>query len=291
MTAIFLPKDPFHWTLQEFSGPDARDFLHRLTTVRARELEPGGGMQGFFLSATGKIRAQFFLSCLSQERFVFEYDAGKQGAWALALTEVVDQFTFGERQCLMPKSSQDCIWLFQDSEPPGRERLQDALVLDRGSLDFGIRWWSLWADSSVLKAWREQFLKNAPVWTSSEVALRRIQQIRPWIDEELTFDVNPLELGLYDAIAENKGCYPGQEVVERVITQGAPARRLVRVEQAFEPLDLSGLPEVVGTSWQGNQGLAIIRKNLAVIGQKLSISGRCGVTVTGCAPNAPFVTH
>jgi folate-binding Fe-S cluster repair protein YgfZ len=97
----------------------------------------------------------------------------------------------------------------------------------------------------------------------------------------------PLELGLYDGIAENKGCYPGQETVERLITQGAPPRRLVRVQLSEGS---TGAPEATATSWSGSEGLAIVRKNLAVVGQKLSISGRGEATVRECSPDAPFET-
>ena len=91
--------------------------------------------------------------------------------------------------------------------------------------------------------------------------------------------------GLYDGVAQNKGCYPGQEVIERLITQGAPPRRLVRFRAAA---DGAGAPEVAATSWSSGDGLAMVRKNLAVVGQKLSISGRGGATVEACSPDAPF---
>jgi aminomethyltransferase len=37
-------------------------------------------------------------------------------------------------------------------------------------------------------------------------------------------------VGLRQSIADNKGCYPGQEVIEKIISLGAPARRIALIE-------------------------------------------------------------
>ena len=50
----------------------------------------------------------------------------------------------------------------------------------------------------------------------------RVLALCPRVDHELVFDANPLELGLRAAIADNKGCYPGQEVIEKIISLGSP---------------------------------------------------------------------
>ncbi|MDX2272438.1 MAG: folate-binding protein [Cyanobacteriota bacterium] len=46
----------------------------------------------------------------------------------------------------------------------------------------------------------------------------RIRQGRPAADQELTLDYNPLEAGLWRAIALDKGCYIGQEVLAKQVT-------------------------------------------------------------------------
>lgn len=72
-------------------GPDARDFLHRLSTVDARGLEPGQGKPGFFLNPQGKIRAYFNLWCYGAEEFAFEFAAGETGRWKQELLALIDQ--------------------------------------------------------------------------------------------------------------------------------------------------------------------------------------------------------
>jgi folate-binding protein YgfZ len=60
----------------------------------------------------------------------------------------------------------------------------------------------------------------------------------------------PLELGLWEAMSFRKGCYLGQEIIERLFSRSTPARRLMRLASpaALTP----GTPvlageEVVGT--------------------------------------------
>ncbi|MEN9723947.1 MAG: hypothetical protein RJB38_1933 [Pseudomonadota bacterium] len=297
MLALANPQSFLNWSSREFFGPDARDFLHRLSTVQVRGLAPGEGRLGFFLTAAGKIRAQFFLACLSEDRFFFEWDAGKDRQWSDALERTIEEFTFSERQEWAPPSSLQCLWVFSDSDEPlpRRELLKEAVVLDRSTHDFGLRWWSIWAESSVLTEWRaaQVAAHETLTWDWSELNRRRVERVRPWVDAEMTFEVSPLELGLFDGIAQNKGCYPGQEVMERVITQGAPPRRLVWIEQsghaaAQGEVREASASQVVPTTWLGNQGLALVRKNFANLGQKLSISESCEVTVRACSPDAPF---
>jgi len=82
---------------------------------------------------------------------------------------------------------------------------------------------------------------------------------------------NPLEINLRHAISDQKGCYPGQEVIEKIISTGSPARKLCLLravrpvppgsQRVPEPL-LSGEGLEVGTltSFTGNHGLALIRR-------------------------------
>ncbi|MBU6376515.1 MAG: hypothetical protein KGQ59_11005, partial [Bdellovibrionales bacterium] len=156
MQCVFRPKEKLNWVLQEFSGPDARDFLHRMTTVNVHRLAPGDGVSGFFLSSNGRIRAQFFLGCIADDRFVFEYDAGKDQKWTSALVETIEQFTFAERQRLAPPSNLECLWIFCNAatEISSHPQLSECVVLDHGAHDFGSNWISVWGDTHQIEAWK-----------------------------------------------------------------------------------------------------------------------------------------
>jgi folate-binding protein YgfZ len=88
---------------------------------------------------------------------------------------------------------------------------------------------------------------------------------------------NPLEINLRHAIADQKGCYPGQEVIEKIISLGSPARRLCLLKsktptQEAPPISLQS-PEgqEVGTltSVSGTLALAIIRRTHLKLGTLL----------------------
>jgi len=56
----------------------------------------------------------------------------------------------------------------------------------------------------------------------------RIRDLTPKLGHEFKNDgqTNPLEVNLRSAIHDQKGCYPGQEVIEKIIAIGSPARKL-----------------------------------------------------------------
>jgi folate-binding protein YgfZ len=215
----------FLWTARRLSGPDARDFLHRLTTVDTRRLEPGSQAGwGFILTATGKVRAAFQIACTGPEEFLLEYDAGPEGEWDRALVEAIDQYTFAEKQQLSSPLPESCLWIFGDS-PSGLQ------AIAHGARDFGRPWCTAWGSAEQLAAFRAQ-QPGARLAAAADLEQWRTEAVRPWFSRELAFDVIPLELGLLDGIAQGKGCYPGQEVIERILTQGSPPRKLALLRDA-----------------------------------------------------------
>lgn len=57
----------------------------------------------------------------------------------------------------------------------------------------------------------------------------RVEAGVPWWGIDLTDRSIPLEADLMTAIHTNKGCYPGQETIAKIINLGHPARKLVGV--------------------------------------------------------------
>jgi folate-binding protein YgfZ len=225
----------------DLSGPDAGDFLQRLTTVNAGGLLPGQGAPGFFLTAQGKIRAVFRLWRYGAENYGFEVDCSPLpagGTWKQRLLETIDQFTFAEKMVLTEVSELRCAWLFGDFMPEGEAgttlAIDDEIRLCfQGTRDFGRRWITAWGRETRLRQWLENSLGLPGTSVSWEELERwRIEALRAGIPAEITPEVSPLEIGWTDGIASNKGCYPGQEVIERIISLGAPARRLTLIEGA-----------------------------------------------------------
>ncbi|MXZ82608.1 MAG: folate-binding protein YgfZ, partial [Synechococcus sp. SB0666_bin_14] len=160
--------------------------------------------------------------------------------------------------------------------PPGAgwcsvaEGNHQALVL-RGT-DFGdgvpgLR--LLLPDPHPLPPW----LRHIPRLTGIQAELLRLQQGTPAWPSEINDAFNPFELGLAGAVALNKGCYLGQEVLARLLTYDGVKQqlRLWRSSTALGNLpednvlrDGGGARAGVVTSRSalatGSVGLAVVRR-------------------------------
>ena len=78
---------------------------------------------------------------------------------------------------------------------------------------------------------------GAPVATDEDARLVRIENGKPRYGDDIHDTSLPQETGQLHAVSFTKGCYLGQEIVERIRTQGRVNWKLVRVEiAASEPL-------------------------------------------------------
>lgn len=289
---IFYPQLqswPCSWV--HMIGPDARDFLQRVTTVNAKALTVGQGSKGFFLQANGKILAAFDVWNTADQEFGFEVFGPDE--WKKALLDTVEKLTFAEKLEIHDVAVLENVWILTDEESdafgtapnetlaaPGGIR-----VCNHGTKDFGKTWISLWGVKDNLAPWVADQFPNVTEATREELEEWRIQNLRPRAGSEMTFETTPLEIGLRDGVAENKGCYPGQEVIERIISLGSPAKRLCLVElnekevgELPQPLmndadpaqEVGTLTSVLPTDPKGLRlGLALIKKIHAKEGLRL----------------------
>lgn len=84
------------------------------------------------------------------------------------------------------------------------------------------------------------WLERCPQLTAKQVELLRLQQGMPAWPNEINDDFNPFELGLAGAVALNKGCYLGQEVLARLVAYDGIKQQL-RLWRSPTPLE--ALPE------------------------------------------------
>jgi folate-binding protein YgfZ len=123
----------------------------------------------------------------------------------------------------------------------------------------------------------------------------RIIQGRPTPDAELTEDYNPLEVGLWQTISLNKGCYIGQETIARLNTYKGVKQYLwgIRLSAPVEVGSAIALgEEKIGklTSYtetsDGYFGLGYIRAKAGGVGLKVQVG-----EVEGEIVEIPFVSH
>lgn len=309
---VFSPSAQQTWIWMK--GPDAKDFLHRLTTVNVRNLIPGEGAKGCLLDPQGRFKALFQLWNTAPDEYGFELDAGSSGQWRQSFLQLLDQFTFGERYTLTEPARVEgdftSVWVFHEKgeEPPNQDALirlettpeGQVWVADHGNLDFGLSWISVNGPKAAVQSWAETQAASAQTVDFAGVERWRVLATRPRVDAEITETINPLEAGLRDAVAENKGCYPGQEVIEKIVALGSPAKRLAQIRgagpppavgqalfnEATPPIEIGTLTSVASLGDGQYAALAVLRKTHAKEGLSVRLASGTAASVAHVAPYA-----
>lgn len=295
MAMLYTPLVTHHPDWITLQGRDARDYLQRMTTVNFNELTPGHGARGAWLTPQGKFLAYFTVWCAAQDYYAFEIEAGMQLSWRTRLLQIIDRFKFSEQfELKETRETTSCRWFFPDQDEQnlvleGNEIMTGEIVVaHHGSREYGRPRVSLWGTPQTLDEWclrhRTDLHTETEPLDLDSLERMRILAMYPRIDHEITPDLTPLEVGLLDSVAQNKGCYPGQEVIEKVISLGSPARRLVRVRglgaaprvpsplfnEATPPVEFGTLTSAVSSLDGTWVGLAVVRKTHA----KVNMRGR-----------------
>jgi folate-binding protein YgfZ len=274
MSIVFsegFPKAPTTRALFRMEGPDARDFLHRLTTSDARNLEPGQAVPACFLNAQGKIDSYFNLACEGPSLFWLDVECTDGKMEAARLREVIDRYTFAENFQLTEVT--DLAHGLRQIQQSGFRKQGQVLVIPAQGME------SVWGPGQEL----EQIEKSEGLAQRDTLDRFRVDHLLPAVGHEVTSEASPLEIGLAGAVASNKGCYPGQEVIEKVISLGSPARRLIRIEGqgTARPGDIlqdgaSTVGQLTTVTRQSDtfRALAIVRKTHAKEGTELTIAAK-----------------
>lgn len=291
-------------------GPDLSDLLNRLSTNSVNALEPGHGAATVLTTAKGRIVERLFVTHLGETGLLLVGGTAR----ADAVLDHLKKFTFAEQTGL-----RDCggeYGLLAISGPLAREALTTAgldIPPSYGAVEGvqdGIRVHILGHDGysadgySVLVAneqadslWQTLVLavSKADGRPAGELALEvaRLRRGIPASGSELNEDHNPLEAGLWDAVAFDKGCYVGQEVVARLNTYDKVARRLVGLRIPADQLVVAGGTKLyrnegevgVVTSVAGLEGvetvaLGYVKTRAADIGDSVQLGAADGPTVS-----------
>ena len=108
----------------------------------------------------------------------------------------------------------------------------------------------------------------------------RIEKLIPKFGAEFSGDetTNPLEVNLRSSVHDDKGCYPGQEVLEKIISLGSPSKKLCLLEGKLDNVKLpvaltgeNGNEAGILTSYAEGVGLGIIKRTFLKENEKLFV--------------------
>ncbi|NBX81748.1 hypothetical protein EBQ90_01475 [bacterium] len=221
------------WGVIGIEGPDSKDFLQRLSTVNLKTMEDGQLAPGAFLTGRGTVVVIGNLLRVHSERYLW-MTAPNQRQLSL---EHFEKFHFQERLVIKDCTENYALVGFWNKKP----------------LDLQNVWVDAWRPSLYWHFFdRHQQMEKFQNWEARGLArlgmqlfhFFRVQAGVPWLGWELSESELVLEAGLEKAVARNKGCYPGQEVVERIFTYGQVNKKLLRVSAELTSTDVSQAPDL-----------------------------------------------
>lgn len=303
-----------------FTGPDRVRYLNAILTNNIKDLAPNRGIVSLLLNPQGRILAEMETYAFGDQLFCVSYamirerlieglekyiimddvvltdETERYGTLALEgpqAAAVVLELTSIDLASLAPLSSVDSVVRAGDGIPcrmvqrshgnvPGAE-----FVVERKYLE------PLW---TVLS---EKVAKcgGGPMGYSA-LSARRLSQGIPWFGYDFGEKQIPHEAGLQDShISYTKGCYTGQEIVERVRSRGQVNRQRVdlifsgtMVPAAGEPLTVDGKEvgyvtrAALAYSFGSPIGMGYLRRENSAIRSQLQWRG--GVAVVSKFPEA-----
>jgi folate-binding protein YgfZ len=187
-------------------GPDAVAFAHAQFSGKVTELTVGRWAFGAWLDPQGRVRALFHLARIADDKLLLLLRGGK----AAEMADGLRRFVFRSRVTL--NVAQPAALATGETQALHEVRIEGETI-------------SLGCGSHALRIVPSTTGGDAP-W--------RLMQLKlgwPWLpDEALNKWVAPmLSLQRLQAVAVDKGCYPGQEIVARLHFRGGCKRHLCRL--------------------------------------------------------------
>jgi folate-binding protein YgfZ len=296
----------------KISGPDSTDFLHRLTSQDIKSLQSGMGAGSALLSPAATVVAffdiyncgQFFLLVIDKENLQQCYDALEKVHFAedLVIADVSGEYKFLSVQGPKISSAVKAALGRISVRPNEVVGLEECLVVSKEDFNKATAGFHLFIKSEhvdlVIKNLEAQKLRpmSLELWN-----LLRIESGHFAFGIDIDQKNIILESGLSDHIARDKGCYPGQEVVERVFTYGNIAKKLMglrfstnkdlevtgRVKLLRDNEDAGYVTSVKRIPWSDKVfGFGIVRKPFYEPGQKLKIENSDAIAEVTQLPNS-----
>jgi hypothetical protein len=299
--------DRSHWGRIRVSDDDRIRFLHNQSTNDFHSLKPGQGCDTVMVSSTARTidlvtayileDAVLLLTSPSRRELLMQWlDRYIFFADQVQLTDVTDETS---TLSLIGSQSHNIVEQLGAGaiigQAYGNHQLVNGLMIAVGSGLATPGYTIIMPAAQKEKIWQQIVALGAVELRNSAWETLRILQGRPAPDAELTDDYNPLEVGLWQTISFNKGCYIGQETIARLNTYKGVKQHLWGIRLNAPASVGSAIAigdEKVGklTSYtatvNGHFGLGYIRSKAGGIGLKVQIGQAEGEVV-----KVPFVSH
>jgi folate-binding protein YgfZ len=283
------------------TGADSARLLHAMTTNHVQQLQPGMGCYAFFLNAQGHILADVNLLRL-EDRFLLDTEPETREL----VYRHLDKYIIADDVALEDASDAlACLAV----EGPNAAAALAAIGAPAPDVDYAHAAWNGGIVERASSTGQPGFRIFVPVqakaeWigrlesagavpaTPDEARTVRLEQGKPRYGDDIFDSTLPQETRRTDAVHFAKGCYLGQEIVERIRSRGHVNRLLVKLEiEGAEQLP-SGAKieaegkesgEVTSSAFSPALGktvaLAYVRAQYAAAGAVLTAGGRTAIVL------------
>ena len=276
------------------SGEDRARLLHAMTTNHVQEMQPGDVRYVFFLNAQGRVLADAQLIC-REDVFLIDTEPERREF----LFQHLDKFIIADDVTVEDQSANHAVFALEgpgaaallqhigaDAPEPGKWTLWQACLIAGASVTGapGFRVYAPIEERRSLRRWLAG--SGAMEATAEDFREVRLENARPRYGEEITAAQIPHETRILHALHFNKGCYLGQEIVERVRSRGHVNRVLAQLLIAGESAppkgtkitaDSSEIGEIASSAFSRALGkvvaLAYIRAEHSAAGAQLAVEG------------------
>ncbi len=227
------------------TGEDRARLLHAMTTNQVESLKPGEGCYAFFLSAQGRILADVNILCF-EDHFLLDTEPVTR----IKIYEHLDRYIIADDVTLEDQTDHVATIAV---EGPDAAAVLKAIAAPQPPQPYSTMPWSYGTVARLDTTGLGGFFLMIPTEekqavtarlteagalpaTPEDVRVVRIESGRPRYGEEITERYLLQETGQMQAVHFHKGCYLGQEIVERVRSRAQIHRVLHRLElETSEP--------------------------------------------------------
>jgi aminomethyltransferase len=255
------------------TGEDRKRLLHAMTTNHVQDLQPGQSLYAFFLNAQGRIQADVFVVC-TEDALVLDLEPETRHK----IYQHLDRFIIADDVALEDITDSTAELAI---EGPGADAFRRPGTLIEGGLT-GQPGFRLIVPNDE----KAGLIALLPQATADDARTVRIENGVARYGEDFTEANLAQETQRMQAVHFNKGCYLGQEIVERVRSRGHVNKLLapLAIEAAEAPAPgtkvLAGdreAGEITSAAWSPRhnavRALALLRAEFARPGSALSVSG------------------
>lgn len=218
------------------SGEDRARLLHAMTTNHVQALTPGQGLYAFFLNAQGRIQSDVLVYCRPGE-LILDVEPGSRAK----VYDHLDHYIIADDVIVQDRSDE---WFALDVSGPKSAGILAHLAGPQPEADYEN---AAWDNKLVIRTTatgapgyrilgpleeKPPLLEaltgaGAILADAATAEVIRLEHHRPRYGVDITDANIPQETSMMQAIHFNKGCYLGQEIVERVRSRGHVNRSLM----------------------------------------------------------------